>query len=153
MTDMIKYAIQSMYLDKSIFKSKNVFLHYKGGVYVNLGGISADLSEKPLIAKPFEQALTYELFTTMMRVDTVPAYGKPEKHPLELGDIVIIYENDLHLEGIAVGKHRESKRFLCECGCGGETTDNEIFTTEWHQILSDDELTETAMKLNYILKY
>lgn len=147
-----KYQLQASYLDKTIYAGHHVWLHYKGGVYVELGSINKDISERPLVNPEKAPILTVELFKVLMRLDTVPAYGKPEKHPLEFGDIVIVYDGDLTADGIALGTTKESKRSMCECGCEGECKENEAYSEEWHSILSDDELTETAMKLSYIMK-
>ena len=154
--DAYKYLLQSAYLDKSIYTGNHVWLHYKGGVYVEIGPINKDISEKPLVKREVVATMDVEMFKVLMRLDTVLAYGKPEKHPLEFGDIVIVYDGDLTADGIALGTTKESKRSMCECGCRcrceGECTENEVYSEEWHSILSDDELTETAMKLSYTMK-
>ena len=147
-----KYLLQSAYLDKPIYAGHHIWLHYKGGVYVELGPINKDISEKPLVNPEKAPILTVELFKILMRLDTVPAYGKTEKNPLLFGDLVMVYDGDLTADGIALGTRKESKRSMCECGCEGECNENEVYSTEWHSITSDEELTETAMKLSYIRK-
>ena len=146
-----KYQLQASYLEKTIYDGNKVWLNYKGGVYIELGIIEKDISETPLVNPDTSPTVTVEVFKVLMRLDTVPAYGKSEKNPLEFGDIVIVYDGDLIAEGIALGTTKESKRSMCECGCEGSCKEDEVYAKEWYSISSDSELTETSMRLSYIL--
>ncbi len=148
---MLNYLenIRCSYIDKTIYNGNTIWLHYKGGLYLELGKMEKDISNEPLVNSSI---ITIDEFKLLMRLDTIPAYGKPEWKPLSFGEIVMVYEGDLIAEGIALGTNKESKRSLCECGCEGECNDDEVYSKEWHEIESDEELTEVAVRLMDILK-
>lgn len=147
-----KYYLQSKYMDKSIYAHHKVFLHYKGGVYVSIGSINGHVLEKPLVERRYgtDYEIDFTSYDILMRLDTVLGYGKPEPNQHEFGDLVIAYTTDLYNSDIALGKHKEKKRGLCECGCQGEKNEDEAYAQEWYYIKNDDELVDTSLYLDSI---
>lgn len=144
-SNLISNEMQCEYADKSIFTSRDVYLNYKGLLYVSLGTIdNHDLSDR------LDTCLITDS-QILVLLDVVPGYGKSDTNEVsEIGTTLLVSTYALDNSDCALKKKGNNMRPLCECGCMGDKKETEVYAREWYRITSDDELTEKSIWLSEV---
>lgn len=127
-----KYILIAAYQDGCIFAKHTIYLHYKGGVYVELG----EDDDK----------------TVLMALEHTLGYGKHDiTDEVNPGDIHIVNTYDLgNSDYIALEKKGNKGTVLCECGCSGDCPDNTTDTQQYYICDNKSDLESHALWLSEI---